>query len=232
MAPLALEPGLESRHRGGGGCARLGQILLRCAVLHSCEDLGSVVAEEVHVAAEIVDGALHEARGKWRTQVGANVRGELRDGVQITDVGAHARRERRVVAIQVDLGVELLQVPRGVGEWGLRPFEPEEVTVGHGEHDLALELFGLGQCRRIERLRFGAHGVQSRDFRGDAVGAPVGHLPVELVASCLHREVRVGAEIAFNEGRRKLGPAVGRLRGRRGGRGGRARGGRLRCGCG
>ena len=218
MPPLACEPRLESRHRGGGGGARVGEVLLRRTVLHPREDLGSIVAEELHVAAEIVDGALHEARREWCTQVGANVRGELRDRVQITDVGAHARRERRVVAIQVDLGVELSQVPRRVGERRLRALEPEQITVGDGEHDLALEPFGLRECSRVERLRLGTHRVQPRHFRGDAARAPVGHLTVELVTSRLHGEVGVGVEIAVDEPGRKLRPVV---RGRR-------RGGRLR----
>src|SRR6516225_11735743 len=106
MCTLALQPLLQPGHCLGSRRARLGEVVLRRAVLHRSKDLWPILAEELDVAPEVVDTALHEARGKRRTQVGTDVRGEPGDSAQIADVAAHARGERGVVAIQIDLGVE------------------------------------------------------------------------------------------------------------------------------
>src|SRR3982074_3575132 len=97
-------------HGGGGGEVGLGQLLLGGRIRYRSKHLGLVLAKEVCEAAESADAALDEGRRKRRVQVGADVGRDLRDRACVTDIALHALAQRCVVAVQVDVRVQPVDV--------------------------------------------------------------------------------------------------------------------------
>ena len=103
--------------------------------------------------------------GRGVCEIGADIRGELRNGARVAGVADDALLERRVLAAQVRVGIELVQVPRGVLERKLRGVEPEELAIDHSLHEIvALEALLRRQRIGCEAFRFRARRLQPRDF--------------------------------------------------------------------
>ena len=219
VCALGLEPALESIHCLGGGGVRGRQLGLCGRVLDAGKHGGDVVAIEAGEAPEPGDAVLDEALRQRRLEVRTDLRADLRYGAHVADVALQALLERCIVARQVHVRIQPFDVPGRIGEGIARALPPEELAVDHRIQMLALEALGSGELRVAEGGRLGAQSLQQRHLGGDALRAPIRHLPVKLVAPRLDRKLRFGPEVRLEEARCELRPGVGRGLGLAGGRG-------------
>ncbi len=173
--------------------------LLRLSVLNRLEHLLYILAIESGEPAEALDTALQECLRHRHPQICADISDQPRNLTRVTDVGLHARGKRRVVPAEVHLGIEAVDVPRGIHKWCFRVIEPEQLLGGHADDVLPLEPLARRQLVRNEGLGLLARRLQPGHFPGDSGRAPIGHLAVKLVPSRLRGEEGLRFEGVLDE---------------------------------
>ncbi len=196
---LGHEPLLEVVHRLRRGGVGVRKLLLRGRILDRGEHLRHIVAEEVRKSAESGDASLENGLRHRRMQVGANIRRDLRNRTCVAEVTLQSGRERRVVATQIDLWIEPIDVPGGVRERELRTVEPEQVGVRDAEHILALEPLARGQRPSVESRSLCPNGPQPLALFREPRSAEVRHLAIEFMPPGLHGKKRMRLEVVLDE---------------------------------
>jgi hypothetical protein len=105
--------------------------------------------------------------------------------------------ERRVVAIQVHVRINFVDVPARVAERKLRLLHPEQVFVDDGQAGIRGRTLARLQRFRIDRGDLVALIVQAGDFASDPVLAEIRQLSVELVAPGLGGKEGLRVEVTF-----------------------------------
>src|SRR6185312_4207703 len=129
---------LQVIHRLGGGRICFTQVPPGLRALERGKDLRDIAPVELGKAPKSCDSALDVRLRHGGAEVRANFGGKVRDGLRITQVAPQAGLERSVVAAEVDLRIQPVDVPLGVGEGKAGLVQPVQVPVDHAEKVLAL----------------------------------------------------------------------------------------------
>ncbi len=203
---LLVEPGAEIAERLGGAGGGPLEILLEPGVLHGREQRRHVLLQ---VAGEAAEGHLPElgvgARHRGG-EVGPRLRHRSRHRPGPLDERPHPLVERRVVAGEIEAGIDGAGVEHRVAPGPLGRLQPEEVGVDHHPQHLSLEGPPLVERRGIEFRRPLAFLLQPGDLAVHPLPAPVRQPAVEFMPPGAGREGGVQLEVPVQERAQKMVP--------------------------